>query len=207
VGGQPGPIAVMLLGTAAGSGILLNQLARRLRAAAVTDQLTGLVNRNVLPALFAREAARARRSGEPLSVAIADLDGLKAVNDSLGHQAGDRLIRSAARRWLGALRDVDTLVRYGGDEFVVVMPACASEDAERACDRMRLLGEVPCSVGVTEWVEGEDLDSLLARADRALYEAKRTGRARTVVLRSPSVSVRSPNPHGRVVQSEETKSG
>ncbi len=181
VGRQPGPVAVMVLGTAAGSGVVLNRLAKFLREAAVTDQLTGLSNRNALPRIFEREVAHMKRTGGRLSAALVDLDGLKSVNDTAGHQAGDRLIADAARRWQSALRDVDSLLRHGGDEFVLLMPSCGIEDALAVCERMRVAGEAPCSIGVTEWAPGEELDALLGRADRALYEAKRAGRGRIVL--------------------------
>lgn len=108
---------------------------------------------------------------------------------------------------------MDTLIRYGGDEFVIIMPGCEPEDAGRACDRMRLVGEAPCSVGVTSWLPGETLDALLARADTALYEAKRSGRGRTVVSSSratPGVSPASGavrREAGRLVHPREAKLG
>lgn len=157
----------------------------RLRVAQVqarTDELTGLSNRRVWEAELPREMARARRNGSPLSVAMIDLDGLKAINDTKGHQAGSNAIKGAAASWSATLRESDLLVRFGGDEFAVVMPECSLEDARGAAERLRAAvgSEATASIGVAEWDRSETGEALVERADEALYEAKRLGRNRVV---------------------------
>lgn len=149
---------------------LLKRLAR-------TDALTGLTNRRGWDDQLARELARARRSGEQLSVALLDLDDFKAFNDAHGHQAGDALLVEAAARWTRQLREIDTLCRWGGDEFAVVLPACGRAEAEDVIGR--LAPSTPqhqsCAVGVATWDGGETGHELLRRADQALLDAKRRG--------------------------------
>jgi diguanylate cyclase (GGDEF)-like protein/PAS domain S-box-containing protein len=153
---------------------------REAQAQALTDDLTGLANRRAWDAQLPREIARAGRSGAPLSVAMVDLDGLKAINDAKGHQAGSNAIKHAAAAWYGALRDTDMVARIGGDEFAVVMPDCAIGDALAAAERLRTaVGPRPtASVGVAQWDGMETPLELAERADAALYEAKRAGRNR-----------------------------
>jgi diguanylate cyclase (GGDEF)-like protein/PAS domain S-box-containing protein len=158
----------------------------RLREAqeqARTDDLTGLANRRVWDLELPREVARARRHGSPLSVAMIDLDGLKEINDTKGHQAGSNAIKTASAAWSDALRESDLLARFGGDEFAVLMPDCALDDARRAAERLRAaVGPEPtASIGVAQWDGAEDGASLVERADEALYEAKRAGRNRVAV--------------------------
>jgi diguanylate cyclase (GGDEF)-like protein len=157
----------------------------RLREAqeqARTDELTGLANRRVWEAELPREMARSHRNGSPLSVAMLDLDGLKAINDSKGHQAGSNAIKTAGVAWSATLRESDLLVRFGGDEFAVVMPDCSLDNALRAAERLRAaIGPQPtASIGVAQWNGAESGAELVERADEALYEAKRTGRDRVV---------------------------
>ena len=148
----------------------LGVLARLAR----TDPLTGLANRRGWDEQLARELARARRSGEALSVALLDLDDFKAFNDAHGHQAGDRLLLEAATAWNGQLRDVDILCRWGGDEFALLLPACPRTQADEVIARLQ--GATPrdqsCTAGVVGWDGREIADDLLGRADRALFQAK-----------------------------------
>jgi diguanylate cyclase (GGDEF)-like protein len=112
-----------------------------------------------------------------------DLDHFKRYNDQQGHQAGDRLLKRLAGAWSTELRATDILVRYGGEEFALALPGCEIEDAMATVERLRRVipsGQT-CSAGIACW-DGEELGSeLLDRADRALYEAKRSGRDRTVL--------------------------
>ena len=162
---------------------LLKQLdlqTERVRELAVTDELTGLANRRAWNIELPRTIERVRRTGEPLSVAIMDVDHFKRFNDSYGHPAGDRLLKEAAAAWLGQLRTVDHLARYGGEEFVVLLPAATTAEAIEIVDRMRLatpLGQT-FSAGVATWDGAETSDELTARADAALYVAKNAGRNR-----------------------------
>jgi diguanylate cyclase (GGDEF)-like protein/PAS domain S-box-containing protein len=157
------------------------------REQARSDHLTGLANRRVWDAQLPREIARARRNGSPLSIAMIDLDGLKALNDSKGHHAGSSAIKHAASVWSALLRGSDVLARFGGDEFAVIMPDCAIGDARAAAERLRTaLDETPtASIGVAEWDGAENGHSLAERADAALYEAKRAGRNRVAVADAP----------------------
>lgn len=157
-------------------------LLQRLRDAARTDALTGLANRRGLTEELEREIVRARRARVPLTVAIVDIDHFKLYNDAHGHQAGDRLLREAAAAWRDQLRATDTLGRYGGEEFVAVLPQCPAAEGETLIERLRdatPLG-VTCSAGVASLESDESSQTLLARADAALYRAKLEGRDRTV---------------------------
>ncbi|HUZ28370.1 MAG TPA: GGDEF domain-containing protein [Solirubrobacteraceae bacterium] len=158
-------------------------LLARLESIARTDELTGLPNRRAWQEELARELPRSRRSGEPLCVAMLDLDHFKRYNDQQGHQAGDRLLKRVAGAWTAELRATDILVRYGGEEFALALPGCGVEDAMATVERLRAVipsGQT-CSAGIACW-DGEEMSSeLLDCADRALYEAKRSGRDRTVL--------------------------
>lgn len=155
-----------------------------LQRSARTDPLTGLPNRRAFDDVLRREMNRATRLHTPLTVALLDLDGFKQLNDTLGHQAGDEALRAAGESWSVQLRNMDVIARYGGDEFVVLLPTCGLSEAREVLDRMRTatpLG-LGCSIGLTTWVSGERPDELVARADTALYASKRTGRDRTTAL-------------------------
>jgi diguanylate cyclase (GGDEF)-like protein len=156
-------------------------LLERLDTLARTDPLTGLANRRVWDERLAAEISRARREDRPLTVAILDLDRFKRFNDSRGHAAGDRLLRTLAAAFSSQLRETDTLARLGGEEFGLVAPGCDSAQAERLLARLRAV--VPesqtCSAGFAIWDGHEDADGVVKRADDALYEAKRTGRDRS----------------------------
>ena len=126
--------------------------------------------------------ARAERSGEPLCLALLDLDHFKAYNDEHGHQAGDAHLRRAAALWRREVRTIDVLARYGGEEFGVLLPSCEIIEAHEVIDRVRAAtpnGQT-ASAGVVQYDGRESADSLLARADAALYRAKHLGRATTV---------------------------
>jgi diguanylate cyclase (GGDEF)-like protein len=172
-------------------GLLLSAMRRfrehdarleRMERMAMTDELTGLPNRRSWDEQLQREIARADRHQHSLFVAMLDLDRFKAFNDAGGHQAGDRLLTSAAGSWRSALRPYDLLARYGGEEFSLVLSGCTATEAAQVVERLR--AAVPedetCSVGLAEWDRLESPQKLVARADAALYEAKATGRDRLV---------------------------
>ncbi len=179
---NPVGVALLCVGAALGAGALVGYLALLLQRQADVDALTGLPNRGALDALLDRELALAARTGLPLCLALVDLDHLKTVNDTDGHAAGDRVLATFSRAWRARLRSVDRLVRYGGDEFVVVLPGSDLQAATEAVVRLRECGEWSCSVGVTQWLPGEPPDALLGRADAAVYRAKAEGRDRVVAV-------------------------
>lgn len=142
------------------------------------DQLTGLSNRRALEEQLPRAMARARRSRSPLCVAILDIDHFKEYNDSHGHLAGDEVLRACAKAWDSALRGEDMIVRFGGEEFLVLLPDTEPEMAAEVVERLRTktpMGQT-CSAGLACWDFLESIDDLLGRADKALYLAKASGR-------------------------------
>ncbi len=170
---------------------------RRVSDELVTDVLTQVANRRGLAQAFEAEVARAGRgdggSRSALAVGLIDIDNFKKLNDSLGHAAGDEALRSLAAAVRERLRPVDHLARFGGEEFVVLLPGTPADEAQHALTRLQrgltealFLHEgrevfVTFSAGVTAWRAGESLEAALERADAALYEAKRTGKNRTCV--------------------------
>ena len=152
------------------------RLARALRTAATTDPLTGVANRRAWETEAARHLARALRTGEALSFAIIDLDDFKEVNDREGHGAGDALLRELATHWAGRLRQADLLGRYGGDEFVICLPATDEEGAWEVLGQLAATHPFSWTVGVATARDGDTLSTVLARADGHLYERKRGGR-------------------------------
>ncbi len=165
-------VSTVLLGT-----LVVARLKAELRSMALTDTLTGLPNRQALERILSREVARISRFGGSLCVGVIDLDDFKEVNDTKGHLAGDIVLRRTAARWYAALRRIDILARYGGDEFVVVLPSCNQRNAVEIFARLKSESTIGWSVGVAEWVEGESYLELLHRADQALLEAKDRGRS------------------------------
>jgi diguanylate cyclase (GGDEF)-like protein len=160
--------------------VVIGTLVGRLRKLALHDAMTGLANRRLLMEILTFRINTARRDGRAFSVAAIDLDGLKQVNDTEGHAAGDRLLRSAAIGWTSALRAGDSLARVGGDEFVLVLSDADLDAAKSAVQRLRdATPDVAFSAGVVSW-NGQGLDELLLRADAGLYAAKKTGGGRTV---------------------------
>jgi diguanylate cyclase (GGDEF)-like protein len=157
----------------------------QVQQAARTDALTGLLNHGAMQVRVREEIARARRDGTPLSFVIIDLDDFKRVNDVSGHQAGDELLRQVAALLQAELRPYDQVARYGGDEFVLLLPgsdeATARAVAERVRDAMARSMVGACSLGVAQWHEPLEADALLEHADRALLLAKRTGKGRVAV--------------------------
>ena len=151
---------------------------------AQTDALTGLANRRALEERFAQAAAAAAADGQPVTLAVIDLDHFKAFNDTYGHPRGDALLRAVSDAWSDRLRgDTDVLARWGGEEFCLLLIDCDVAAADKVVGQLR--GVVPddqtFSAGVAAWQPGMSFETLTATADRALYAAKREGRNRTVV--------------------------
>ncbi len=174
----------------------LIEAREKMRFAAMHDALTGLPNRASGLERLDEELARSRRSGAPLSVMMIDLDHFKRVNDTYGHASGDAVLREASSRFRGAMRVYDAVARFGGEEFMVVMPECEEDAALRVAQRLRtrlrgssvaLPGAAPISVTASVGVASTlghaaaDAAELLAAADRALYRAKESGRDRAVL--------------------------
>jgi diguanylate cyclase (GGDEF)-like protein len=164
-------------------------LMTELRRTATTDELTDLANRRHFFARLAEELARAGRQGAPLAVAILDIDHFKQVNDRHGHAAGDAVLRETAKRLRKATRAGELVGRIGGEEFAILLPGAKPDQAWRLCDRLREVqsespiplptgGEVRSTLsgGVAVAANGETIERLMARADRALYLAKSRGR-------------------------------
>lgn len=162
---------------------------------AETDPLTGVLNRRT----FEARAHGALTSGGLLTIALCDLDHFKKINDTRGHEMGDRALRRFAATLRRALRSEDVVARYGGEEFVVMLPGCDAEGAVIVMNRMRELlastlerGDVPAftvSVGIAVVHEhGATIEELVCAADAALYEAKRNGRDRVEIARSERAS-------------------
>jgi diguanylate cyclase (GGDEF)-like protein len=161
--------------------------------AARTDALTGLLNHGAMQVRIREEIARAHRDGTQLSCALIDLDDFKRVNDLRGHAAGDELLRRVAQALQQQLRPYDQVARYGGDEFVLLLPGSDEATALQVAERVRdaiggHIGGEPdfavagsCSIGVAQWHDPLTSDGLLEHADRALLLAKRTGKGRVAV--------------------------
>ncbi|HZJ53105.1 MAG TPA: GGDEF domain-containing protein [Myxococcaceae bacterium] len=175
------------------------QRAKRLRLMVGVDHLTGLSQRAPFVERMDEELARARRRGAPLSVAILDLDGFKAFNDTFGHPVGDRALQLVATRLRSSVRKSDLVARFGGEEFVVAFPETEVEQARQRLEHIRSelalvsiqvgLGEhrqVTVSAGLGSWpADGETFDAVLTSADARLYEAKRRGKNRVVAPETP----------------------
>jgi diguanylate cyclase (GGDEF)-like protein len=159
--------------------LVLGHLSESLRRQADTDPLTGLLNRNGFFAVANREHAIAQRSGNPLTLALLDLDGFKQINDRRGHVVGDRVLADLGQAWRARLRTGDILARHGGDEFVLLLPATSAEGAVAVLDRLRVEDlPVTWSVGIGEWLPEESLGECVARADTHLYSVKDALRVR-----------------------------
>lgn len=172
----------LLLG--AGGG-LLAVLCARLYVASITDDATGLYNRRFLFGRLARELRRARRDGAPLTLIVLEVDDMKRCNDSHGHLAGDALLLAVARTLRAGVRRGDTVARWGGDEFGIILPRTRVDDALVMAERLRVqvaklavptrdgqLARTTISVGVATCLHPGDVLELVDRADSAMYRAK-----------------------------------
>jgi diguanylate cyclase (GGDEF)-like protein/PAS domain S-box-containing protein len=174
------------------------KLREELRAEAIHDPLTGLFNRRYLEETLPRELHRAQRAHSPLCVAMLDLDNFKRFNDTYGHDAGDSLLRELGRLLLGKLRKSDISCRYGGEEFVLVLPDSSAADAKQRMEQIRgqikelkiphgeqVLSAITVSAGVAQAEDpAPNPSQLLRAADTALYAAKNAGRDRVMVYQA-----------------------
>ena len=184
----------LLLATATGLSTMVIVRAFEQRRRSNRDRLTNLANRGFFDESLARLGALAARSGEPVAVAMFDVDHFKKFNDTYGHQAGDAALRAVAELLGNSFRSTDLVARYGGEEFAGLFPGMSMEDAERRLETLRSRVEkmavridatrtakVTLSIGVAVWPEdGQELKDALAQADYRLYQAKHTGRNRVV---------------------------
>lgn len=191
VGSALSYIVLVLLLHATLMALVVSRLLGRLQHLARRDPLTGLLNRRAMHAALDQHARRRRRAADTFSVLMIDVDHFKAVNDRHGHEAGDRALTHIARLMTQALRTQDRVGRFGGEEFLVLLPTADLARARAEAEILRLqvrsqplpladqLLRLSVSIGVAEWAgPAEDLSRLLARADAALYRAKNGGRDR-----------------------------
>ena len=175
--------------------VKLDEAQRTLKRQATTDELTGLRNRRRTMSRLDEEFQRACRLQDPLCLIIIDIDHFKRVNDSYGHLFGDVVLKHVAARMQDTVRKYDIIGRIGGEEFLIITPGTSIEDAVTLAERLREeVGRVPVtdrdvnvdvtvSAGIASLIEGEDsIETLLRRADTALYKAKREGRNRVAIL-------------------------
>lgn len=174
------------------------EMQSRYRDLSETDVLTGLHNRVWCNEVFPKQLELCERIGQPVALAMLDIDHFKQVNDMYGHPEGDTVLRSLARAVQQNLRSTDLSARFGGEEFIILMPATPSPNAMLTMERLRqkmettpiTLGDgrtIKCtvSIGVAAWHRGMRLDELTSFADHALYQAKQQGRNRVVERRRP----------------------
>ena len=189
-----GYMAIALTFHATLLGIVVGRILSDLRYRSRHDGLTGLLNRRAMEEALLSQMQRSRRTGEPFTVLMLDLDHFKTINDCHGHAAGDRALKHTAAALKAELREVDAVGRFGGEEFLVVMPGATVETALPVAERLRtaLISDPPsiddatlllsASIGIAQWREpAEEPSRLLMRADAALYNAKVRGRDRVVV--------------------------
>jgi diguanylate cyclase (GGDEF)-like protein len=170
------------------------KLEATLKEMAATDPLTGLYNRREYDMLFQHEMERANRMNTPLSVGIIDLDHFKQVNDTYGHAAGDEVLRRTARLFRENLRTMDVVGRWGGEEFIIMLPEIAIDQANMTCNRLLTalaatdidVGsasiKITATIGITQLFPGDKIDEIIRRADEALYKGKEAGRNRVEIM-------------------------
>ena len=169
------------------------QIIEEQKRRATHDGLTGLPNRDAYQQRLEEELSRKARYGGPLTMVVADVDFFKRINDNYGHLAGDKVLQLLAKAMRKSLRDVDFIGRYGGEEFVILMPETNAEEALVATEKLRTKVEsspfnfrkervpITMSFGISEFQTLEDGETVFERADKALYQAKAEGRNRCIV--------------------------
>jgi diguanylate cyclase (GGDEF)-like protein len=172
------------------SGLALKEAYKRIEELAELDELTGSFNRRCIMRMLDEEISRAHRTSAPCSIALIDLDWFKRINDTYGHPTGDEVLRTFAITVFANIRNFDRFGRFGGEEFLLVLPDTPHDVAARTLDRLRAIiadldwsafspgMRVTVSAGIARLKPDETPDTILARADRALYEAKARGRNR-----------------------------
>lgn len=172
------------------SRLKLNEAYKRIEELAELDELTGSLNRRCIMRMLDEEIERARKASKPCSIALIDLDWFKRINDVYGHPVGDEVLRTFAITVFANIRNLDRFGRYGGEEFLLLLPDTKGDDAARILDRLRMIVadldwsafspgmHVTISAGLATLRDNDNADTFLARADRALYSAKAQGRNR-----------------------------
>ncbi len=185
---------------------MMQDLNAALNDASNRDVLTGLANRRFLVKKLKEESERSDRTGQPYSLAMLDVDHFKAVNDTHGHGAGDQILAEISRTLQAQLREYDLCGRWGGEEFLMVLPATTGETAiqiaNRICHSIRQLQVPPdfnnfsvsASIGISLYKPGENFSETIHRADIALLRAKRNGRDQVCLLDANTEQRRSPYP-------------
>lgn len=184
------------------AGVVLYKLQRKLSQAATHDALTGLPNRRAADDFMAHEALLAQRRGAPLSALMVDIDFFKRVNDQHGHAAGDHVLQTLAQLLKRRARASDLVARWGGEEFLVLLPDTSPEGAQQVGEQLRLAVQeapfrwqdtaipVTVSIGAATWRSGPfHANALIASADGALYQAKSSGRNRMCVAAPAAASI------------------
>lgn len=173
---------LLSLGNQIGVAIENARLYEQTRLLALQDSLTGLANRRLMDIVLERSFAEAKRYGSPISAIMLDIDHFKKYNDAHGHMAGDRLLIDIAKLLLHEARDADLVVRYGGEEFLILLPETeltnANEVAERVRKTVKKEKGVTVSLGVSMYRQGMKKEDLISKVDEALYRAKKEGRNR-----------------------------
>lgn len=174
----------------------LRQNLEEVQIEAMTDALTGIANRKMFDAALRRATSESMETGEPMCLALADIDYFKKFNDTYGHQTGDQVLKLVARIMKDNVKGRDVAARYGGEEFGVILPQTAIDDAKIVCEQIRNgvatkrirnrqtgeeMGNITLSLGVALFKPGEPLSELIHRADEGLYHAKNSGRNQTVL--------------------------
>lgn len=174
-------------------------LAQNMSRLAITDTLTRIMNRRGITVGLLDAMAQSERYDAPLTVALADIDHFKQINDTHGHDAGDKALAAIAGVLTEALRMPDKIGRYGGEEFLIVFPHTAMTQGYRISERIRRMVEaadfeigrentkLTISIGLAQFRKGEDLERLISRVDRALYNAKQQGRNRVIISQEDAV--------------------
>jgi diguanylate cyclase (GGDEF)-like protein len=171
--------------------LTVDRFQSRLERAATHDTLTGALNRLAFGAVADHAIKDARRTGSPLSAVMVDADGFKEINDRFGHPDGDKVLKSIVGAVLGVMRQSDAFCRWGGEEFLFLLPSCDPEAAKAVAEKVRAAAEettardcpvtVTLSAGIATLRDQEDFDALVRRADDALLQAKRAGKNRSVI--------------------------
>jgi diguanylate cyclase (GGDEF)-like protein len=206
--GPRDPLAPALVAASAGALAAASAVRVRiaeLEAEVITDELTEVHNYRFLRRALDLEVQRAARYGHPLAALMVDVDHLKAYNDRFGHLAGSQVLKLVARALRSATREFDLVAKYGGDEFMLILPHTGLDDAAAAAERLRAAvastvfpplraGEMTCSIGIAVFpADGRSPEALLQAADQALFAAKRGGRNRAETAR-PTVADPPPHP-------------